>query len=124
VKNRILLRPAAERDLSDQAEYLTQHQNLPTGLRFLRAAEETIRLLARQPEMGTRTECRSSFLEGMRMFPLKRFPNHLVFYRYMKSDIEIIRVLHGARDIESLFKHRAEDGEDSLGADQKGKATG
>jgi len=115
VKLRIILLPAADRDLADQAEYLTRHQSLQTGLRFYRAAEETFRLLASQPEMGKRAECRSPFLSGMRMFPLKRFPNHLVFYRRVENDIEIIRVLHGARDIEPLFQHEEEGGEDPDG---------
>jgi toxin ParE1/3/4 len=118
VKSRIILRPAADRDLIDQAEYLTTHQSLQTGLRFYRGAQETFRLLASQPEMGTRAECRSSFLYGMRMFPLKRFPNHLVFYRRVENGIEIIRVLHGARDIETLFMRGEEVGENPGGADQ------
>jgi toxin ParE1/3/4 len=101
---RVLVRPAADRDLDDQAEYLTAHQNLETGLRFYRAAEETFNLLAAQPKMGKPAECRSPLLAGMRMFPLKQFPRHLVFYRPLTDGIEIVRVLHGARDIESLFE--------------------
>ena len=111
MKIRILLRPAADRDIADQADYLTQHQDLRTGLRFYRAAEETFQLLARQPEMGKQTDYQNSFLTGMRMFPVKRFPNHLVFYLKVDSGIEIIRVLHSARDIASLFKHGEEDSE-------------
>jgi toxin ParE1/3/4 len=108
VKIRILLRPAADRDLADQAEYLTQRQDLRTGLRFYRAAEETFQLLARQPEMGRRTDYQNSFLAGMRMFPVKRFPNHLVFYRRVDRGIEVIRLLHSARDIASRFEHEDE----------------
>jgi toxin ParE1/3/4 len=123
VKCHILIRPAADRDIAGQAEYLTQHQSLQMGLRFYRATEETFLLLAGQTEMGKRTECRSSFLHGMRMFPLKRFPNHLIFYRLIENGIEIVRVLHGARDIETLFKHAAEGGEEPRGADQTGEVT-
>jgi plasmid stabilization system protein ParE len=32
------------------------------------------------------------------------FENHLVFYRPFKDSIEVIRVIHGARDIEKLFE--------------------
>ncbi|MGH9446451.1 MAG: type II toxin-antitoxin system RelE/ParE family toxin [Terriglobia bacterium] len=104
MKRRILVRPAADRDLDDQAEYLTAHQNLEMGLRFYSAAEETFQLLATQPEMGRTTEYRSAFLTGMRMLPVKQFPKHLVFYRLLEDGIEVIRVLHGARDIEALFE--------------------
>ncbi|MGO8786162.1 MAG: type II toxin-antitoxin system RelE/ParE family toxin [Terriglobia bacterium] len=123
MKSRIILRPAADRDVVDQAEYLTRHQSLQTGLRFYRATEETFRLLASQPEMGTRAECRSSFLNGMRMFPVKRFPKHLVFYRCVENGIEVIRVLHGARNIEALFERRAEGGEDSRTGDRDGEVS-
>lgn len=104
MKHRILLRPAAERDLDDQAEYLAAHQSLQAGLRFYRAAQETFRLLASQPKMGRLTEYRIPFLTGVRMFPLKAFPQHLVFYRPLEDGIEVVRVLHGARDIERLFQ--------------------
>jgi toxin ParE1/3/4 len=118
VKSRIILRPAADGDLAGQAEYLTRHPSLQTGLRFYRAAEETFRLLASQPEMGQRADCRSPFLSGIRMFPLKQFPHHLVFYRRVEKGIGIIRVLHGARDIETLFQHEEEGGESPGGAGQ------
>jgi len=123
VKRRIHIIPAADRDIAGQAEYLTQHQNLQMGLRFYNAAKETFRLLAGQPEMGRRAECRSSFLQGMRMFPMKRFPNHLVFYRRVENAIEIVRVLHGARDIETLFEHGEGGSEEPGGADQTGEVT-
>jgi toxin ParE1/3/4 len=107
VKRRLLIRPAAERDLDEQAEYLAAHQSLEMALRFYRDAEQTFRLLACQPNIGKVTAYRNPFLAGMRMFPLKRFSKHLVFYRPLESGIEIIRVLHGARDIESLFEGQA-----------------
>ena len=79
MKRRILVRPAADRDLDEQAEYLAAHRDLEMALRFYRAAEETFRLLATHPRMGKITQYQSPLLAGMRMFALKRFPNHLVF---------------------------------------------
>ncbi len=35
--------------------------------------------------------------------PISRFPKHLVFYRVENREILILRVVHGARDLESLF---------------------
>lgn len=104
MKRRILVRPAADCDLDEQAKYLAARRDMETGLRFYRAAEETFELLALQSEMGRATEYRSAFLAGVRMFPLKRFPKHLVFYRPLENGIEVIRVLHGARDLEKLFE--------------------
>ena len=58
--------------------------------------------------MGKVTEYRSPFPAAIRMFRLKRFSKHLVFYRPLENGIEVIRVLHGARDIESLFEAQEE----------------
>jgi toxin ParE1/3/4 len=104
LRRRVIVRPAADRDLDEQAEYLAVHQNLELGLRFYRAAEETFNLLAGQPQMGKPAECRSPLLAGMRMFPLKGFPRHLVFYRPLDHGIEVVCILHGAREIEGLFE--------------------
>ena len=93
------------------------------GLRCPRAAEATFRLLAEQPEMGARAEFDSPLLKGMRMFPLKRFPKYLAFYRAAKSGIDVVRVIHNARNIDSLFESRVENGNDSLEENQEGDAT-
>ena len=38
--------------------------------------------------------------------------NYVIFYRQVSTGIDIVRVLHGARDIEALF-HDAEAGSGS-----------
>jgi toxin ParE1/3/4 len=54
--------------------------------------------LARFPEMGRE---RSELATKLRSFPVGRY---LVFYRPLDNGIEIVRVLHGAKDIDSLFQ--------------------
>jgi plasmid stabilization system protein ParE len=39
----------------------------------------------------------------VRMWRISGFPNHLIFYRPHQDRIEVVRVLHTKRDIESLF---------------------
>ena len=41
---------------------------------------------------------------GTKMFRMKGVASHLIFYRPIKNGVEIVRVVHGARDIESLFR--------------------
>jgi toxin ParE1/3/4 len=38
---------------------------------------------------------------GIRSFP---FGPYIIFYRVVTGAIEIVRVLHGARDIENIFE--------------------
>lgn len=40
----------------------------------------------------------------MRRWPVTGFENYLVYYRPLRDGIEIIRILHGARDIARLLK--------------------
>ncbi|MGH9438287.1 MAG: type II toxin-antitoxin system RelE/ParE family toxin, partial [Terriglobia bacterium] len=37
-------------------------------------------------------------------FPVKDFPKYLIFYRPIRDGIEVVRVIHGARDIPALFE--------------------
>ncbi|MDJ0591894.1 MAG: type II toxin-antitoxin system RelE/ParE family toxin [Pleurocapsa sp. MO_226.B13] len=53
--------------------------------------------LATFPEMGRE---RTELAANIRGFPVGRY---VVFYRSIDDGIEIVRVLHGARDIEQLF---------------------
>jgi toxin ParE1/3/4 len=45
-----------------------------------------------------------SDLEGVRRLPVKGFENYLIFYVPRSGGIDVIRVLHGARDIDNLFE--------------------
>jgi toxin ParE1/3/4 len=103
-RRRILLRPAAERDLERQAQYIASNSGADAARRFYRAAEQTGRLIAGQPDIGRRIPYRNPLLAETRMFRVKGFTKHLIFYRPIKNGVEIIRVIHGARDIESLFE--------------------
>ena len=103
MNSRVRIRPQALRDLTEQGAYLAENAGLETALRFYEAAEETFRLLAAHPEMGRAREFRNPRLAGVRMCLIKGFGKHLIFSRRTKDGVEIVRVMHGARDIEKLF---------------------
>jgi toxin ParE1/3/4 len=99
-----VVRPAAGRDLEAQAEYIANGSGLDAAHRFSRAAEQSFNLIGRCPAIGTRVAYRNPLLAGVRMLRMKSFPKHLVFYRPLPSGAEVIRVIHGARNIEDLFQ--------------------
>jgi len=35
---------------------------------------------------------------------MREFDRHLIFYLPLKDGIEVLRIVHGARDIEALFR--------------------
>ena len=99
---RLLLRKAADDDLDSLAAYI-QQDSPQAAIRFLEAAQETFGALARTPELGGSFGSRNPRFSGMRIWQVKGFQHILIFYRPVQDGVEIIRVLHGARDFPALF---------------------
>ena len=77
--------------------------DLATARRFLQALLKTCRALQRNPEVGSPRAFRTPRLAGLRVVPVTGFRRQLVFYIPSKEAIEVVRVLHGARDLEGLL---------------------
>ena len=95
----VSVRPQARDDIDDQAEYLMVNATTEIALRFLAAVDSTITLIARQPYMGVRSEYLRDPLMETRFQPVSGFQKHLIFYRPIENGIEVLRVIHGARDL-------------------------
>jgi toxin ParE1/3/4 len=54
-------------------------------------------MLAKYPEAGRE---RPEIAAGLRSFPIGKY---VLFYRPIHDGVEIVRVLHGSRDIDSIF---------------------
>jgi toxin ParE1/3/4 len=100
---RVIRRPAANRDLIDCFVYIGRDSE-ESAMRFLRAAEKTFLELARMPEMGVVTSFSGSLDRDLRRWGIRGFENFSIFYRPIEDGIEVIRVLHGAREIKRLFE--------------------
>jgi toxin ParE1/3/4 len=103
-ESRYLVRPKADRDLEDQAYYYATVANPELGHRFLIAAHETFALLATQPNMGWHPRLRHPALESMRVFRITGFGRILILYLPLLDGVEILRVVHGSRNIEALLR--------------------
>lgn len=71
--SRYAVRPRADRDLDEQADYYAAHGSHGLGHRFLIAAHDTFAHLASQPGMGWRFKFKRSGLESIRVFPVSGF---------------------------------------------------
>jgi toxin ParE1/3/4 len=106
-RSQVEVRPQAIKDLANIAVYLAEESgNDELAFRFLDAAEATFAKLAAMPEMGATRDFRDPRLDSVRMWRITGFDSHLVFYRPTDSGVEIIRVFHAKRDIESLLGDR------------------
>jgi toxin ParE1/3/4 len=90
------------RDLDEAAAYIQCESSAQRAIRFLRAADSTIAMLAGMPGLGTRYEPDEPIYDGIRFFPISGHRRYLVFYRAAVNGIEVLRVLHGARDIRGI----------------------
>ena len=71
--------------------------------RFFVQAEATFARLARMPGLGTRYKPDEPLYADLHYFPISRFRKYLVVYRPVPGGIEVLRVLHGARDIAGIL---------------------
>ena len=95
-------KPKARSDLLEHFGFIAR-DNVDAAERFLLAAEETFQQLARRPTIGRVRAFDHPRLVGLRSWPVRGFKRHLIFYRPTESGIEVIRVLHGARDLPTIF---------------------
>jgi toxin ParE1/3/4 len=93
------LRPAAERDVDATADYYASEGDPDVALRFLNAVEEAFRHIVAFPEAGSPVSTFNPRLAGLRFWPVSGFERHLVFYVSEPKRVDVLRVLHGARDL-------------------------
>jgi toxin ParE1/3/4 len=101
--SRVIRRQAARQDLVEIAYYYIRQGSPATARRFRDQAEALFRRLAGMPGMGAAYDPSHPALAGLRFMPVTRFKKYLVFYRAIPSGIEVIRVLHGVRDIDGIL---------------------
>jgi toxin ParE1/3/4 len=111
-------RQKARQDLVNIFRYHAREAGLRVAQRFFAQTEATFARLAGMPGVGTPYEHDHPALSDLRFFPISRFRKYLVFYRSVADGIEVVRVLHGARDIhvilaEELFIENDADSNDA-----------
>ena len=92
---KVIRTPAAVRDLAAITDWIAR-ENLGAALRFYDQVDRLLDSIARSPQLG---ESVDQLAPGMRRFTLG---NYLLFYRQVEDAIELVRVLHGARQIDDL----------------------
>lgn len=93
----VVKRPRAELDLLDIWDYIAD-DSLDRADEFLDRIEGKLQTLALNSGLGRR---RDELLVGSQSFPIG---NYVVFYRAIQDGIDVIRVLHGSRDIQEIFR--------------------
>ena len=101
--HKIVLTDVAANDILEQAAWYQEQVGLKLARRWEQAVTSVLLRVATAPSAGAPCTFKAADLKGVRRMPVPRFPKHLVFYRLLKQELIILRIVHGARDLESLF---------------------
>jgi toxin ParE1/3/4 len=93
---RVTRRPLAAADISEVWDYIAD-DSLVAADRWVDRLDKQFGLLATQPLMG---RARDELAPGVRSLPFGRY---VIFYAPLDDGIDVVRVLHGARDIDAVF---------------------
>jgi plasmid stabilization system protein ParE len=97
---RFVLTPAARADLEEIVDFIRE-DNPDAAQRVLRELRDSMRKLARMPEMG-------HFRKDLCEEPLRFWSvySYLIIYRAEVRPIQVLRVLRSARDVQSILLMR------------------
>jgi toxin ParE1/3/4 len=95
------LDPGVRKDLDEIWDYIgIQNHSPAVALRQIELLYEKFSLLAAQPLLG---EARDDLAENVRSFVARPF---VILYRPKSGGIEVVQVVHSARDIHVAFRRR------------------
>ncbi|GAT31662.1 toxin ParE1/3/4 [Terrimicrobium sacchariphilum] len=93
---RLLRTPQSQKDFEEIWDFIAD-DNPNAADSLLRLLDETASLLARAPGLGRK---RPEILPEVRSFPVG---NYVLYYFPIADGIQLLRVLHGARDINTDY---------------------
>ena len=94
--SRVTRRPLAAADILDIWDHIAE-DSVEQADRWVDKLDEKFKLIATQPLMG---RARDELASDLRSFPFGRY---VIFYEPIDDGIDVVRVLHSARDIDAVF---------------------
>ncbi len=95
--SRVIRSEQAQQDLEEILDYLDA-QSTEAADRFAVKFDQACELHAEHPQIGASA---TAYAANLRHYSVW---NYAIFYRPVSDGIEIIRIIHGARDIPKLFE--------------------
>jgi plasmid stabilization system protein ParE len=100
---RFILTPRARQDVNDIWDYIA-NDNIEAADRVIDALDNAMIKLAKNPGMGHR---RDELTDKHHRFLLVY--SYLIVYRHETKPLQIIRILHAARDVQSILGLASEE---------------
>ena len=103
MKKRVIWHHLALGDLTEAYLYIGA-ESPAAAERLLDTVEDSVRFLLENPGAGRPREFRLPRARGIRSWVVKGSHTYLIFYRAAGEDLEVVRFVHGARDIPRLLE--------------------
>jgi len=102
-RTKLRLTEVAVSDIREQADWYEQRSGHALARRWENNVTAALIRIEKNPRLGAKCGFRADELQGVRRMSIGGFPRHLIFYDDGKGKALILRVIHGARDLESLL---------------------
>jgi toxin ParE1/3/4 len=99
----VIQRERARADLLDLVAWIAA-DNPKAALALYDGYEHSLDLLAGTPQLGRLYASGNPQLASMRVLPVHRFRKVLILYRPLPGLVEIVRILHGSRNIPAILE--------------------
>ena len=93
---RVTRRPHAVDDIVEIWDYIAD-DSVAAADTWVDRLDTQLELLATQPLMG---RARDELMPGIRSFPFGRY---VIFYMPQPGSVDVVRLLHSARDVDAIF---------------------
>jgi plasmid stabilization system protein ParE len=97
--SRYIISPAAQADLTEIRDYLRTQASPKVAARVLRDLRDGMARVAAAPGIGHHRHDLAD--EPLRFYAVYRY---LIIYRPDRKPLDVVRVLHGARDVRSILE--------------------
>ncbi|MDP1589668.1 MAG: type II toxin-antitoxin system RelE/ParE family toxin [Prosthecobacter sp.] len=98
----VVFNPVAVSDLDELTSHIAQ-DNVVAAKNVRLSVFDTAERIGQQPGIGIRPTFNAPRFAGIRFIPADSYPQYLIFYLEGLDEIEVLRVLHGARHLPPLF---------------------
>ena len=97
-RKRYFFAPEAEQDLDDIKDYVTKEAGARIARQVLKQIKEAVSFLSRTPGAGhSREDLTSAVLRFWTVY------SYMIIFRPSPGLIEIVRIVHGSRDLSGLL---------------------
>ncbi len=94
---------AAVADSAEQADWYDAQSGQRLANRWEKAVTDALLRISDNPQAGGLCAFQAAELRDIRRQAIKGLPKHLLLYRFREGELLLLRIVHGARDLESLF---------------------